>query len=131
MGSIGSMFSKNTEKLGSFIGSNCHFKGDIKAQGTLRIDGTVEGNIEANWLILGETAHLKGDTVSRGIIVGGRVDGNLNAREIIEIKAKGQVTGEITTSKLSIAEGAMFNGRSSMFREESNVVELQAKEKVK
>ncbi|MBA3071111.1 MAG: polymer-forming cytoskeletal protein, partial [Nitrospirae bacterium] len=56
-----SMFSKNTEKLESFIGINSHFKGDIKTQGTLRIDGTVEGNIETDWLILGETSHLKGD----------------------------------------------------------------------
>ena len=123
------MFSKNTEKLESFIGINSNFKGDIKTPGTLRIDGTVEGNIETDWLILGETSHLKGDVTSRGIIVGGRVDGNLNAREIIEIKAKGQFTGELTTPKLSIAEGAMFDGRSSMIREESNVIELQAKEK--
>ncbi|MCG2814208.1 MAG: polymer-forming cytoskeletal protein [Thermodesulfovibrionales bacterium] len=124
-----SMFSKNTEKLESFIGINSNFKGDIKTQGTLRVDGTVEGNIETDWLILGETSHLKGDATSRGIIVGGRVDGNLTAREIIEIKTKGQVTGELTTSKLSIAEGAMFDGSSSMIREESNVIELQAKEK--
>ncbi|MDP3259191.1 MAG: polymer-forming cytoskeletal protein [Thermodesulfovibrionales bacterium] len=125
-----SMFSKNTEKLESFIGINSNFKGDIKTQGTLRVDGTVEGNIETDWLILGETSHLKGDATSRGIIVGGRVDGNLTAREIIEIKTKGQVTGELTTTKLSIAEGAMFDGRSSMIKEESNVIELQAKEKV-
>ncbi len=124
-----SMFSKNTEKLESFIGINSNFKGDIKTQGTLRVDGTVEGNIETDWLILGETSHLKGDATSRGIIVGGRVDGNLTAKEIIEIKTKGQVTGELTTTKLSIAEGAMFDGRSSMIREESNVIELQAKEK--
>ena len=124
-----SMFSKNTEKLESFIGINSNFKGDIKTQGTLRVDGTVEGNIETDWLILGETSHLKGNAVSKGIIVGGRVDGNLNAREIIEIKTKGQVTGELTTTKLSIAEGAMFDGSSSMIREESNVIELQAKEK--
>src|SRR3989339_949703 len=121
-----SMFSKNTEKLESFIGINSNFKGDIKTQGTLRVDGTVEGNIETDWLILGETSHLKGNAVSKGIIVGGRVDGNLTAREIIEIKTKGQVTGELATSKLSIAEGAMFDGRSSMIREESNVIELQA-----
>ena len=124
-----SMFSKNTEKLESFIGINSNFKGDIKTQGTLRVDGTVEGNIETDWLILGETSHLKGNAVSKGIIVGGRVDGNLTAREIIEIKTKGQVSGELATSKLSIAEGAMFDGRSSMIREESNVIELQAKEK--
>ncbi len=125
------MFSKNTEKLESFVGLNSYFKGDVKTKGTLRIDGTVEGNIETDWLVLGETAHLKGDASARGIIVGGRVDGNLKAKEIIEIKAKGQIVGEITTNKLTVVEGAIFEGRSSMHREESNVVELQADERKK
>ena len=125
------MFSKNTEKLESFVGVNSQFKGDIKTKGTLRIDGEVEGNVEVDWLILGETAHLKGDAAARGIIVGGRVEGNISAKEIIEIKSKGHVMGEITTSKLSVTEGAIFEGRSSMHREESNVVELQAEERKK
>jgi len=125
------MFSKNTEKLESFVGVNSHFKGDIKTKGTLRIDGTVEGNVDADWLILGEQAHLKGDAAVRGIVIGGRVDGNIKAKEIIELKSKGQITGEIVTSKLSVAEGAIFEGRSSMPREESNVVELQVIEKAR
>jgi len=120
---------KKAEKLESFIGINSHFKGDIKTQGTLRVDGTVEGNIETDWLILGETSHLNGDASAKSIIVGGRVEGNLNAKEVIEIKASGKVNGELTTSRLSIAEGAIFEGRSTMRREESNVIELQAKEK--
>jgi len=125
------MFSKNTEKLESFVGVNSLFKGDIKTKGTIRIDGTLEGNVDVDWLILGETAQLKGDAIARGIIVGGKVEGNIKAREIIEIKSKGQVVGEITTSKLSIAEGAIFEGRSTMPKEESNVVELQAIEKAR
>ncbi|MEK6581319.1 MAG: polymer-forming cytoskeletal protein [Nitrospirota bacterium] len=125
------MFSRNTEKLESFVGVNSYFKGDIKTKGTLRIDGTLEGNIEVDWLILGETAQLKGNAEARGIIVGGKVEGNIKATELIEIKAKGEVSGELATSKLSIAEGAIFNGRSTMHRAESNVVELQAEERKK
>lgn len=120
------MFSKNTEKLESFVGTNSHFKGDIKAKGTLRIDGCVDGNIESDWIILGEKSVLKGNASARGIVIGGRVEGNLKATEIVEIKSKGQVIGEIETKKLSVAEGAMFDGRSLMHKEESNVVELQA-----
>ncbi|MEK7197236.1 MAG: polymer-forming cytoskeletal protein, partial [Nitrospirota bacterium] len=93
------MFSRNTEKLESFVGVNSYFKGDIKTKGTLRIDGTLEGNIEVDWLILGETAQLTGDASARGIIVGGKVEGNIKATEIIEIKAKGEVSGELATSK--------------------------------
>ncbi|MEW6107678.1 MAG: polymer-forming cytoskeletal protein [Nitrospirota bacterium] len=125
------MFHKNTEKLESFIGNNTSFKGEINTKGTLRVDGIVEGNIAADWIIIGEKAHIMGDLTARGIVVGGKVDGNLKAKEIVEIKNKGQIYGEIFTSKLSIAEGAVFDGRSSMHREETKVVELQAKEKLK
>lgn len=124
------MFSKNTEKLESFVGVNSHFKGDIKSKGTLRIDGSVEGNVEADWLILGEKAILKGNVSARGIIAGGKIEGALTAKEILEIKSKGQVVGDITTPKLMVSEGGIMEGRSSMNREgSSNVVELPMKER--
>jgi cytoskeletal protein CcmA (bactofilin family) len=121
------MFTKNTEKLESLIGANSKFKGDIDTKGTLRIDGSMEGNVNADWVILGEKACLKGDVTARGIIVGGRVDGNLKAKEIVEIKSKAQVSGDINASKLTIIEGGMFDGRSSMHKDESKIVEFQTK----
>ncbi len=124
------MFTKNTEKLESFVGMNSLFKGDIKSKGTLRIDGAVEGNVEADWLILGEKAHMKGNVSARGIIVGGRIEGTLSAKEILEIKSKGQVVGDINAAKLMVSEGGILEGRSSMGKEgHSNVVELPMKEK--
>ncbi|TAN43129.1 MAG: polymer-forming cytoskeletal protein [Nitrospirae bacterium] len=125
------MFHKNTEKLESLVGSNSSFKGNIDSKGTVRIDGSIDGNIHADWVVIGEKAAVLGDIVSRGIIVGGRVDGNLHAKEIVEIRNKGQVHGEVHTSKLTIIEGAIFEGRSSMQKEESKVVELLSKEKIK
>lgn len=125
------MFHRNTEKLESFIGSNSSFKGEIDSKGTLRVDGIVEGNINADWVVLGESSHVRGDISARGIVVGGRVDGNLKAKEIVEIKNKGQIYGDIFSVKLTIAEGAIFDGRSSMHRDEGKVVELIHKEKAK
>lgn len=121
------MFTKNTEKLESLIGANSKFKGDIDTKGTLRIDGSMEGNVNADWVILGEKACLKGDVTARGIIIAGRVDGNLRSKEIVEIKAKGQVSGDISTGKLTIIEGGIFDGRSSMLKDESKIVEFQIK----
>ncbi len=123
------MFHKNKEKLESFIGLNSNFKGDINTGGTLRIDGSMDGNVNADWVILSEKAHIKGDIMAKGIIIGGRIEGNLRAEEIVEIKSKGQVYGDIFTNKLSILEGGIFNGRASVERDESKVVELQAKKK--
>jgi cytoskeletal protein CcmA (bactofilin family) len=121
------MFTKNTEKLEALIGVNSNFRGDIDTKGTLRIDGTLEGNAKADWIILGEKSGIKGNLTSRGIVVGGKIEGNLSAKEIVEIKSKGQVFGDIHTSKLTIVEGGLFDGRSNMTKEESKVVEFQAK----
>jgi cytoskeletal protein CcmA (bactofilin family) len=123
------MFTKNTKKLDSFIGVNSIFKGEVKTEGTLRIDGTIDGNINADWVVISEKASLKGDIVARGIIVDGRVEGNLKAEEIVEIKSKGQVFGDISANKLSMLEGGIFNGRVSMERDGSKIVEFQAKER--
>lgn len=123
------MFSKNTEKLESFVGANSHFRGDIKTKGTLRIDGRVDGNVEADWLVLGEKSTLKGDVTARGIICGGRIEGNVSAKEILEIKSKGQVMGDITVTKLTVSEGGVLEGRSFMHKVDSNVVELPMKDR--
>jgi cytoskeletal protein CcmA (bactofilin family) len=122
------MFAKNTKKLESFIGLNSIFKGEVKTEGTLRIDGTIDGNINADWVVISEKASLKGDIVAKGIIVSGRVEGNLKAEEIVEIKSKGQVFGDISSNKLSMVEGGIFNGRVSMEGEGSKILAFQTKE---
>lgn len=125
------MFTKNTEKLESFVGANSIFRGEIETKGTLRVDGTVEGNICADWVVLGEKSHIRGDVIARGIVVGGKVEGNLKAKEIVEIKNKGQLFGEVFTSKFVVAEGGIFDGRSRMQHDEAKVIEFQPVEKAK
>jgi len=123
------MFIKNTGKLESFIGVNSSFKGNVNTEGALRIDGIMEGNVNADWVVLGEKASFKGDIIARGIIVGGRVEGNPKAKEIVEIKSKGQVLGDISAIRLLINNSGVFNGSVKMDRDETKVVEFQAKEK--
>ena len=123
------MFTRNTEKLESFVGANSSFRGDVNTKGTLRVDGVVEGNIFSDWVVLGDKAHVKGDISARGIVIGGRVDGNVRAKEIVEIKNKGRLSGEIITSKLVIAEGGVLDGRSRMPQnEETKAIEFNAAE---
>jgi cytoskeletal protein CcmA (bactofilin family) len=125
------MFHRNTEKIESLIGNNSVFRGSIETKDTLRIDGTVEGNVRADWVIVGEKALVKGDIEARGIVLGGRVEGNLKALETVEMKSKGQLIGDIFTAKLTVTEGAIFEGRSKMESDETNVVELPLRGKSK
>ena len=108
------MFGRSATKLETVIGPDSTVKGEMVVRGMVRIDGNLEGDIRADWVIVGETGRIRGNVKARAIVVGGRVDGNIEGSEIVELKDKGQVVGEICTAKLSISEGALFEGQSSM-----------------
>ncbi len=110
------MFSKKQQRLETIIGPESNVKGELASKGTLRIDGTLDGNISADWVIIGETGVVTGDVAATGMIIGGRIKGNIRASEMVEIRTKGEVVGEIYTGKLTIQEGAIFDGHSIMQR---------------
>ena len=76
---------------------------------------------------LSETAEVKGEIKAKNILIGGKMDGNVRAQELVEIKSKGKVLGDIFTPKLAIIEGGEFNGKVEMKREENKVIELDLK----
>jgi cytoskeletal protein CcmA (bactofilin family) len=117
------MFAKG-EKLESFIGHNTQFKGEISSKGTLRIDGNVEGNIQADWIIVGDKAFIKGNATATSIIIGGTVEGNVLAKGLVDVKKKGRIKGDIITSKLTVADGGMVDGRISMHNEGAIMIEM-------
>jgi cytoskeletal protein CcmA (bactofilin family) len=120
------MFSKGNDntKLESFIGKNSEFTGDINTKGTIRVDGKLNGNVIADWVLIGEKAQIKGNVNVGGLVVGGTVEGNVNAKEVAEIKQKGIIKGDIVTSKLLVIEGGILEGRISMLKDGSKVIEL-------
>ncbi len=124
------MFLRKNDKIDSLIGPRSEFIGNISTDGTCRVDGKLFGNIKADWVIVGETGSIKGDASVRGIIIGGLIEGNIEASEIIEIKPTGRLFGDIITNKLSVAEGGIFEGRSQKKRDDSEgkVIDFPAKE---
>ncbi len=121
------MFSKDMEKLKSFLGTQSELQGDLKIKGILRLDGSVRGRIEADQVILTETAVLKGEILAKKIIVGGKVEGTLRATGLLEIRPKGKVEGEIFTNKLLIQEGGEFNGQIEMSSDKTNILDFESK----
>jgi cytoskeletal protein CcmA (bactofilin family) len=110
------MFGKKETTLTTVIGADSSLRGELQSKGTVRIDGSFDGNIQADWVIVGESGLIRGDVVSRGTTVGGKVEGSIGCSESVEITPKGQVRGDISTSKLSVAEGGLFEGRSHMLK---------------
>lgn len=121
------MFSKGTKKLETFLGMNSNFKGELNVKGTLRIDGSVDGQLDADYAILSESAMVKGAIRAKKVIIGGKVEGTVSAQELVEIKSKGKVLGDVFTQKLAIIEGGEFNGKVEMKKMEGNVLELERK----
>ena len=121
------MLSKNADKLESFVGSNARIKGEMTVEGTLRLDGTIEGGLNADCVILSEKAMVKGDIAAQKIVIAGTVEGNLRAQELVEIQSKGKVLGGVFTPKLSVIEGGELNGKIEMKMEESQIIDFEAK----
>lgn len=120
------MPSKDKKKLTSFFGEESEVKGEFVAKGILRVDGRVTGKIEADQVILSKTAFMHGDILAKSIIVDGKVEGNLRAADLLEIKSEGKVKGEIFTQKLSIEDGAEFNGRIEMNGIDSKILDYKS-----
>ncbi len=124
---------KDTSSLEVVIGSESSLQGDLTTKGVARIDGDINGSINADWLIIGETGLIRGDVASRGVVVDGKIEGNIRSSEVVEIKSNGIVEGDIYTAKLVISEGALFDGHSFMqkFTNPDNKDILPLEQKVK
>lgn len=110
------MFFHKQQKLEVVIGRESVMRGEINSKGTVKIDGVLEGGISADCVIIGEHGNISGDAVVRVMVVGGRIVGNIRAEEGVEIQSSGDVCGDIFAARLTIADGAKFDGRSTMQR---------------
>jgi len=108
------MFARKQPAVETVIGAGSFVRGELTSKGTARIDGTFEGRVRADWIIVGESRVICGTIVCRGMIVGGKVEGTVHATELVDIKASGETLGDIYTLRLAVSEGGVFEGRSYM-----------------
>jgi cytoskeletal protein CcmA (bactofilin family) len=99
----------------NILNAGTRIQGDLASEGDLRVDGSVQGNIDVKTkLVLGQSAHVKGNIAAQNCDISGVVTGNVVVSELLTIKATAKITGDITCSKLIIEAGAEFNGKSAM-----------------
>ena len=98
------------------LGKSIVIKGEVTGHEDLTIDGQVEGKVsllEHN-LTVGKNRRLDAELVAKRIIIMGHVTGNVCASEKVDILEGGQLEGDITAPRLSIADGAHFRGKVDM-----------------
>lgn len=99
----------------SMIAEGVKLEGKLIFQGTLKLAGSFEGDIyTADKLIVMESAQVKANIEGDIIVISGKVEGNIQAKTKIEIRASGYFKGSILTPILSIEEGGIFEGASHM-----------------
>ena len=107
--------SSGSDEISAFLGKETFFEGKMTFQGVFRLDGKFEGEIfESGTLVVGESAHLKGKIEVKSIIINGQVEGDLHAKERVEIHSTGKFSGTLVTSSLVVQEGGFLNGRCQM-----------------
>ena len=119
MGGAGLMArERDAQQIGeikAFLGEGTEFKGVLSFQGTVRIDGRLEGEVVGDeLLIVGEGGVLRANVDVGSLISNGKIEGTIRAKKRIELLASSRVIGKISTPCLVVMEGAALNGTCDM-----------------
>jgi cytoskeletal protein CcmA (bactofilin family) len=117
------MFNKEKEekKKGGdvigLIGKGMTVQGKLSFEDTVRIDGNFNGEINSGGtLVIGESAHVEGEIKVGSAIITGEVCGIIEAKTRVELQSPAKITGEIRTPNLIIGDGAVFDGKCVMLK---------------
>ena len=93
----------------SVLSSDLHITGNIKTTGDIQVEGSVEGDIRAHLLTIGETATIKGGVVADDVVINGRIVGRVRGLKV-RLSSTARVEGDIIHKTIAIESGAHFEG---------------------
>ncbi len=103
------------EAVISIIGPGMKVVGDCLTDGTVRVEGTVEGSVKAGKaVVVGKQGAVIGDVQTQDAVISGRVTGTLVAESRLELQATCQIDGDVRTRRMQLEEGALLNGTVHM-----------------
>jgi cytoskeletal protein CcmA (bactofilin family) len=102
-------------------------EGEVRFENDLIVDGKIEGKITSDGsLTIGEPARIKAEINCGSVVVHGRVQGNINVKDRVEIRAKAEVIGDIKAASLVMEAGAIFVGASTIGTPKQRPAEAKA-----
>ena len=108
------MSSAAAEKM-SVFGPTLRFKGELKAQEDLKVEGRIEGTIHHQQrVVVGAKGEVVAAVTAAAIEVDGKVQGDMHAKKSVKVSSSAVVRGNIRAPSVSITEGANFNGSVTM-----------------
>jgi cytoskeletal protein CcmA (bactofilin family) len=107
------MATNNDSK--NVLNADVEFKGNLRFTGELTFDGKLEGDITSDGsLNLGDNAVVKGNISVASVVVRGKINGNITAREKIDIKSRTELFGDIRAARLVMEDGVTFVGQTEV-----------------
>lgn len=93
----------------SVLSADLHVTGNMKTTGDIQVEGTVEGDIRAHLLTIGESATIKGEVVADDVVINGRIIGRVRGLKV-RLTSTARVEGDIIHKTIAIESGAHFEG---------------------
>lgn len=108
--------SSSPDRIGVDLGKSVMIKGELSGSEDLTLQGHMEGRISLpeHTLTIGAQADVKADIAAKAVVVVGVVTGRVSAKDKIDIRSTGTVTGDIISPRLVIAEGGTLRGKVEM-----------------
>ena len=101
----------------SLISRDLKIVGDLKSDGEIQVDGSVDGDVRSKTLLIGESAHVKGEITADSVVVHGSVNGQIKAKSV-KLAASAHMVGDILHEDLAIETGAFLEGHCRRMEEE-------------
>lgn len=99
----------------NLVGNGTTIKGDISANGDLRVDGIIIGTVKSTGkVVVGQQGIIEGDVTCNSADVSGRIKGSLRVEELTTLKSTSRLEAELFTKQLLIEVGAIFTGKCDM-----------------
>ena len=107
-----------TEAAISIVGAGMTIEGDSETDGSLRIEGTIRGNVRAGKaVVIGKDGLLEGSIYTQDAVIAGRVLGAVYAESHLELQATSQISGEIQARRMHVEDGAALQGQVAVGEE--------------
>ncbi|MDO4188183.1 MAG: polymer-forming cytoskeletal protein [Lachnospiraceae bacterium] len=108
----------DTSTITTMVGVDTVVEGTLRTKSSIRINGTVIGDVRADGVVvLTKTGKIEGTVEAESIIVAGVVQGNMSIRDKVNVEATGAIYGEVITKKFVIDEESIFQGNCVMNRD--------------
>lgn len=99
----------------SIIGPGMKITGDCESDGTIRVEGSIEGSVKAaKSVVVGKDGLVVGDVTTQDAIIAGRVNGSVTAESRVELQASCRIQGDIRSRKVKLEEGGQVDGALHM-----------------